>query len=174
MSKILSFALAILAAAALGCGGDSGSPSAPPPPTTVSGQWSATATITGAQPAGHCLAATYNQQAGVPLPGNATLNQSGTNMTGTIVTDANTCDYRGTITGRRLSMQATSCQTVVIDVQCVTGVLLRVTTLGSSIEGTFDPSLSTFDGTMRSVVNARNNVDSTDITILFSVEMRRQ
>lgn len=171
--KMRLVVILLVGLSAAGCGGDSSSPSAPPPPTTVSGEWEATSTITGAQPAGHCVAGIFNSQAGNPVSGRVTLNQRGSNVTGSIVSDANTCDYRGTLTGRRLSLQATSCQTEVIDVQCANGALLRVTTLGSSIEGTFDQPLRSFDGTGRTVVNARNNVDSTDITVLASVEMRR-
>lgn len=171
--KMRLAAILLVGLLAAGCGGDSNSPSAPPPPTTVSGEWSVTSTLQGVSPAGHCVANAFNEQIGLRIAGNATLNQSGSTVTATVVTDANTCDYRGTISGRRLSVSATSCQTTVLDLTCRNGTLWRLTVLGASVEGLFDPSLTSFDGTGRTVFNAQNNVSSADFTILSSIEMRR-
>lgn len=170
--KMCLAAILLVVLLAAGCGGDSSSPSAPPP-TTVSGQWSATATFQAATPAGNCVSDAFNELIGQRFAGNAELNQSGSTVTATVVTDANTCDYRGTISGRRLSMSATRCQTEVLDFTCRNGTLVRLTTLGASVEGLFDPPLKSFDGTLRTVINARNNVGSLDITLLYALEMRR-
>lgn len=165
----------MMAALACGGGGGGGSPSAPPPPTTVSGQWNGTFTISGVNPTNHCVAQFYSQAIGVPADVRGTLNQSGSNVTGTfVVADVQTCDYSGTLNGQRLSMQLVRCQTETVTVTCESGLNYQVTTRSSTIEGTFNGALSSFDGTLRSDARATRGSERFDLALLGSARLTKQ
>lgn len=88
--------------------------------------------------------------------------------------DANTCDFSGTLTGQRLSANVTACQTVSLTVPCASGRNYQVTTLSSTIEGTFDGARQRFDGTQRTEARATRGNETFDFALLISLELAKQ
>lgn len=168
--------LGILLMASLACGGGSSSPSAPPPPATVTGQWNGTFTITGVNPTNHCVAQFYVSRAGVPFDAQVTMNQSGSNVTGTaVLAGVQTCDFNGTLNGQRFSATVTSCQTEVVTVTCASGLNYEVRTVSgsSTIEGTFNAARTTFDGTERSEARAVRGNETFDLALIGSLRLTK-
>lgn len=168
--------LLVVAALACGGGGGGGSPSAPPPPATVTGQWNGTWSLTGVNPTNHCVAQFYSLAIGTPIDGRVTMNQSGSNVTGTaIVGDVQTCDFSGTLNGQRFSASLTGCQTEALTVTCSSGLNYEITgNLSSSIEGTFDSALRSFDGRLRSENRATRGSERFDFSLTGSLKLTKQ